>query len=52
MIEINVGDEVFIKDDDAYDILTVLSIKKDYAECFEYNSKHAFYVKLETLEKI
>ena len=44
------GDEVVIKDNEDYDILTVLRVKNGYAECFEYNPKQAWLIKLEDLE--
>jgi len=51
-IDIKIGDEVYLKNNDHYDILTVLSVKGDYVECFEYNPKKAFTVKKDEVEII
>jgi len=51
-MEINVGDEVLIKNNDKYDILTVLKINNQYAECFEYDPRRAFLVSIKELERI
>jgi hypothetical protein len=50
--KINAGDEVYIKDDERYDVLVVLKIKGQYAECFEYDPRKAFLVKVSELEII
>ncbi len=50
--EIKTGDEVILVTDEFFDVLTVLRVVGDDAECFEYNPNRAFTVKLSDLEKL
>lgn len=49
--KIKTGDEVVIKDNEEYDILTVLKVNNDNTiTCFEYNPKQAFILDIEDVE--
>lgn len=50
--EIKAGDEIIVKNDNKYDVLTVLRVSKNYVECFEYDPKKALIFIKEDVEKI
>ena len=51
-VKIKTGDEVIFVGDEFFDVLTVLRVVGDYAECFEYNPQRAIVIPLCDLEKL